>query len=361
MSLVDVGAVIGGLILLVAGAEALVRAAGTLARRAGISSLVVGLTIVSLATSTPELAVSVDAALRGEPDLAVGNIAGSNVANVLLILGVAALIVPLTVKRQLVRLDLPVMVAVSVLLLLLARDGGLSTTDGAVLLAVMAAHTTRTVVLGRRDPEAAPVEEVTLLPVWQALLALVAGVAVLVGGARLLVDGAVGIATALGLSSLVIGLTVVAVGTSLPELAAAISAVRQGDRDMAVGNAVGSNIANIGLVLGVPAILSPDGLAVTAAATAFDLPAVIVSAVLLMPVAITGLSVQRWEGAVFVGLYAAYLAYIVLAATNHHALTGFTRMMVVFVLPAVSLAVLVSVLHGLRQRKQDHRRAVPLA
>lgn len=359
VDVLDIGRVLAGLVLLVLGGEGLVRGAGALARRVGISALVVGLTVVSVATSAPELAVSVDAALRGEPDLALGNVVGSNIANVLMILGISAIVVPLAVRHQLVKLDLPVMVGMSFLLLVMALDGALSTTDGVILIVLVATHTIATVLAGRRHPEAASSSEAApgQLPIAWCISYLVVGLGMLVVGARLLVDGAVGIATAFGVSSLVIGLTVVAVGTSLPELAASMSAVRQGERDIIVGNVVGSNIFNIGLVLGVPAVISGGGLPVPASAVAFDIPLMIATTVVLLPVVLTGFEVQRWEGAMFAVLYVAYLSYVVLAATDHDALAGFDTVMVAFVFPLVATALALSVAHEIRKRRRIATRA----
>jgi cation:H+ antiporter len=236
----------------------------------------------------------------------------------------------------------------------LALDGGLTTTDGVILIVLVATHTVATVIAGRRHPEAvsgsdsAPDE----LPIPWCIGYLVVGLGTLVAGARLLVDGAVGIATAFGVSSLVIGLTVVAIGTSLPELAASMSAVRQGERDIVVGNVVGSNIFNIGLVLGVPAIISGGGLPVPASARSFDIPLMIATAVVLLPVALTGFEVRRWEGAMFVLLYGAYISYLVLAATDHDALDGFDTAMVAFVFPLVAVALAGSVIHEIRKRRR---------
>lgn len=358
MSLIDVLLVVAGLVLLFVGGEALVRGASTIATKAGISPLVVGLVIVSAATSTPELAVTIDAVLQGEPGLAVGNVIGSNIANILLILGLSAAISPLIIKRQVVRFDIPVMVGLSFLLLAVSLDGKIVLWEGVALLGVLVLHAVMTVILGRRDAatEAAAADTLPLnatavkLPV--AILLLVFGTALLGVGARLLVTGAVNIATALGVSSLVVGLTVVAIATSLPELATSIVALLRGERDMAVGNIVGSNIFNIGMVLGLSAIIFGDGIPVPEEAIALDMPIMVAVAIALLPIALVGFVVSRWEGIVFVGLFTAYMAFVALFATQHSALSGFTSAMLWFVLPILGVAWLTTVLYFLAKRKR---------
>jgi cation:H+ antiporter len=363
VDLLDVGRILLGLVLLVGGGELLVRGASALARRVGLSPLVVGLTVVSVATSSPELAVTIGATLDGQPDLAVGNVVGSNIVNVLLILGISALVLPLEVREQLVRLDVPVLVLLSGLLLVLALDGGISAGEGVLLLVLVVAHTVLTVLASRRRGRA-PEDDGTDAPPRPAgasllvsVVLVAVGVALLVVGADQLVTGAVSIAGALGVSGLVVGLTVVAVGTSLPELAASVIAALRGERDIAVGNVVGSCIVNIGLVLGLPAVISAGGLPVPAAAIALDIPLMIAAAVALLPVVLTGFRVARWEGALFILLYAAYVAYVVLDALDHDALQGFTLVMVLFVLPLVAISLVstvafeVGVLRGRREAR----------
>jgi cation:H+ antiporter len=345
--ILDIALILGGLVLLVAGGEALVRGASTLAVRAGISPLVVGLVVVSAATSTPELAVTVGAVFSGEPDIALGNVVGSNIVNVLFILGISAMILPLVIKRQLVRFDIPVMVGMSVLVLVVSLDGSIGLLDGILMLAGLMIHTVMSIVVSRREVISAadPVEQLPLnskpVPLWLAGILLVVGIGLLVLGAQLLVNGAVSIATDLGVSSLVIGLTVVAVGTSLPELATSIIAALRGERDMAVGNIVGSNIFNIGMVLGLPAILFGGGIPVAPAAIALDIPLMIAAAVALLPIAFTGFVIARWEGGLFVALYIAYTLYLILASTQHAALAGFTDVMLWFVLPLLAVTLIV--------------------
>jgi len=375
MSALDVGLILLGLLILVAGGELLVRGASTMASRWGLSPLAVGLTVVAVGTSAPELAVSVGAVLRGEMDLAVGNVVGSNIANVLLILGVAALVLPLAVKEHLVRIDVPAMIVASVALLFCALDGVISTLDGILLLGLMLSHTILTVTLSRRvtAPKThVPVQAATkdvgkphegakttregdagsaaTLTTPIAVLLVLVGIALLAGGANLLVTGAVNVATSLGVSGLVVGLTIVAVGTSMPELITSVVAALRGERDIAVGNVVGSCIANIGLVLGLPALFTSGGIPVASAAIAVDIPLLLAAAVVVAPIAFTGFTVQRWEGALLVGLYLAYVTYVVLDATGHQAQSGFTWTMTFFVFPLLVLTLATTVGYSLRRR-----------
>ncbi len=382
----DIARIALGLVILVGGGELLVRGASALAARWGLSPLVVGLTVVAVGTSAPEFAVTVQAVLRDETDLAVGNVVGSNIVNVLLILGVAALILPLAVKQQLVRIDVPVMIGLSVVLLLCSLDGLISTTDGLLLLVLWLAHTAVILVLSRRKPTVAPAENgqhdvpdprqrhdpnkraatdtadqgpAPGLGVTVSVALIAVGIALLVAGANLLVTGAVNIATSLGLSGLVIGLTVVAVGTSLPELVTSLVAAVRGERDIAIGNIVGSNIANIGLVLGGPALFAGGGIPVAPAALALDIPLMVAVAFVVLPIVFTGFTVQRWEGALFVALYLAYVTYLVLNATGHQGLAGFTQTMVFFVLPLAIVAVITTVVYDLHRRARKSAAAQP--
>lgn len=358
--LVDVLLVIAGLIVLIIGGESLVRGASTLATKIGLSPLVIGLVVVSAATSAPEMAVTIGAVLGGEPGLAVGNVVGSNTANILLILGISALVSPLLIKRQIVRFDIPVMLGLSVLMLVFSLDGQISFLEGALLLGGLVVHAIMSITISKRTPELAQDNEEPALnakPVklWLAIILLATGIGALGVGAQLLVTGAVSIATSLGVSSLVVGLTVVAIGTSLPELATSIIALRRGERDMAVGNIVGSNIFNIGFVLGLPAMLFGEGIPVPEAAIAIDIPLMLAAAIALLPIAFTGFAIKRWEGAVFVGLYGAYVTHLVLDATGHHAAAGFSSLMVTFVAPllvATIIALTAYEIGLIRGRKQ---------
>jgi cation:H+ antiporter len=322
--LVDVGLLTLGLVLLTGGAEGLVRGAGTLARRLGVSPLLVGLTVVAFGTSAPEVAVSVGAAASGRGDVALGNVVGSNIFNVLFILGLSALIAPLVVRQQLVRLDVPVMIGVSALPLLLALNGRLGRGEGVlllVLLAIYLGNVGRLATRGRAAATALDIDDGALPPPgypWPMDLVLgLGGLFFLVVGAQTLVLGATSLARAAGVSELVIGLTLVAVGTSLPEVATSVVASLRGQRDLAVGNIVGSNIFNVLAVLGAAAVFAPDGLAVAPGVRTFDFPVMLAVAVVCLPVFVTGARISRGEGAVFLLYYLIYLVYLGLHTSDH--------------------------------------------
>ena len=350
MTLMTVVYLIAGLVLLVAGAEVLVRGAAKLAAQFGIPPLIIGLTVVAFGTSAPETAVSVQAALNGSGDLAIGNVVGSNIANVLLILGVTALIAPLLVSRQLVRLDVPLMIGASLLVYALAYDGSLSRLDGALLFAGILAYTAFLIISSRKQKASendefnkefgldAPVKPYA----WVINLGLIiAGLVLLVSGSNFLVEGATSLARALGLSELVIGLTVVAIGTSLPELATSVMAALKGERDIAVGNIVGSNIFNLLCVLGLAALVSPNPIMVAANALAFDFPVMIAVAIACLPIFFNGYAINRWEGGVFVAYYALYTAYLVLHNSATAWLSMFQAGMLTFVLPLTAITLVV--------------------
>ncbi len=340
-----------GLIALIAGAELLVRGASRLALSFGISPLVVGLTVVAFGTSSPELAISVQSAWSGQVDIALGNVVGSNIFNVLFILGLSALIVPLLVHQQLIRREVPLMIAVSLLLWLLALDGGIGGRDGLLLVGLLAAYLAYAIVNSRRETAEIGVEYAEAVPAegaawdrhWAVQLALIlAGLALLVLGSRWLVEAAVAFAQYLGVSELVIGLTIVAAGTSLPEVATSILAAVRGERDIAVGNVVGSNLFNILGVLGISAVAAPAGLTVAPSLLTFDVPVMVAVAVACLPIFFTGNLIARWEGLLFFGYYLAYTAYLILMAGAHDALHPFSAVMAGYVLPltATTLAVL---------------------
>jgi cation:H+ antiporter len=303
--------IVGGLVLLTLGAEGLVRGSSSLALRMGVTPLVVGLTIVAFGTGSPELVVCVEAALAGDSDIALGNVVGSNISNIALILGIAALIRPLRVRSELIRREVPLMIAVTVLLCLLLLDGSLGRAEGALLVALSFGYTALTYWAASRNKRDALVEEVSVeaasLPrrrTWLDLLLVAGGIAALVLGAGFLLDGAVAVAEWLGISRIVIGLTIVAVGTSLPELATSAVAAYRGEADVAFGNVIGSNVLNILFMLGVAAAIVPIS---AAGLRTLDLGVLLASAVLLLPILWTGAILSRREGAILVAAYAAYV------------------------------------------------------
>ena len=353
--MLTLGMFLAGLVALVAGAELLVRGASKLALSFGISPLVVGLTIVAFGTSAPEVAVSVGAVLGGRTDIAIGNVVGSNIFNVLFILGLSAVITPLVVNIQLIRQEVPIMVGASLLLLALTLDGGLSMLESALLFGLLLAYTVFLVRQSRAETQAAQDEFAaeakpaapgawdSRLPVQLALIA--SGLGLLVLGSQWLVDAAVVFAKALGVSDLVIGLTIVAAGTSMPEVATSITAAIKGERDIAVGNVVGSNTFNILGCLGVSGLFTGSGgLVMSPALLNFDIWVMIAVALACLPVFLTGREIARWEGAVFLGYYAAYVAYLILAAQQHDALGPFSAVMMGFVVPITVVTLVVALL-----------------
>ena len=344
-----------GLVLLIGGAEMLVRGASRLAAALGISPLVVGLTVVAFGTGSPELAVGAQAAYTGQADLALGNVVGSNIFNTLAILGLSALAAPLVVASQLVRFDVPVMILVSLSLLLLAGNGDISRVEGAILVAALLVYTAVLVRFARRtgrpraDVEAPGAQAARHGWGWQVVL-LVVGLGLLVLGSRWLVGGAIAVAEALGVSELVIGLTVVAAGTSLPEVATSVVAGLRGERDIAVGNVVGSNIYNILAVLGTAALIAPGGLPVAPGALNFDIPVMIAAAVACLPVFFATGIVTRWQGALFLGYWVVYTAYVILQAGQHDSLPAFNRIMTIFVLPLTAATLLLMTVRAVRGR-----------
>jgi cation:H+ antiporter len=360
----------GGLAALIAGAQLLVRGAGKLALGFGISPLVVGLTVVAFGTSSPEMAVSVQSAWSGQVDIAMGNVVGSNIFNVLFILGVSAVLSPLVVSVQVVRQEVPVMIGASALLLAVTLDGGLSRAEGALFVVGLAAYLTFLVVQSRRETlaqatppgtpglaaDGSPAGAVPPGSAWDdrlpgQLLLIAAGLLLLVLGSNWLVEAAVSLARRFGVSELVIGLTIIAAGTSLPEVATSVLATLRGERDIAVGNVVGSNTFNILGVLGVSALVAPVELPVAASLAAFDMPVMVAVAVACLPVFFTGRSIARWEGAVFLGYYVAYAAYLILDAQEHDLLTTYTVAMRWVVIPLTVLTLAVVLTRELRARR----------
>lgn len=350
-----------GLAALVVGADVLVRGASKLALSFGISPLVVGLTIVAFGTSAPEMAVSAGAVLNGQTDLAIGNVVGSNIFNVLFILGLSALIAPLVVHIQLIRQEVPILIGASLLLLVLSLDGRIGMGDGALFFGLLLAYTGFLIVQSRRetraaqDAHSAPNEyETELKPsapgawdsrLWVQLVLILAGLGLLVVGSDWLVTASVVFAKALGVSDVVIGLTIVAAGTSMPEVATSLAAAFKGERDIAVGNAVGSSTFNILGCLGLSGLLAGNaGLGVPSSVLAFDIWVMLAVALASLPIFLSGREIARWEGGVFLGYYVAYVTYLIMAAQDHAALPTFSAVMMGFVIPLTVVTLVVSLI-----------------
>jgi cation:H+ antiporter len=318
-----------GLGTLIVGAEVMVRGGTKLAARLGISPIIVGLTVVSIGTSMPELAVGIVSAADGSGALAVGNIAGTNVVNLLLILGLSAWMVPLALQARTIRLELPLMAAAAVLLWILAADGVMSRMDGVILVAVALGYTVAVIWSARREPGAIADEFADMFPEQRAAVStavarrqalrevtmLVGGIVLVVIGADWLVDGAVGMARQFGVSDALIGLTVVAIGTSAPELVTTVMSTLRGDRDIAIGNLVGSSIYNIALILGVTCLVPAGGLALPSSLVNIDLPIMVIVALACIPIFMTGRRVSRGEGGAMVFTYVAYLVFLLSTQT----------------------------------------------
>ena len=309
----------GGTAFLYYGADFLVKGGVSLATRFGVSALVSGLTLVAFATSAPELVVSVQAALAGSSDISIGNVIGSNICNIALILGLSAVIAPLSVHRKVLRFDLPVMTAVT--LAMAAIDlllGGFNRLTGAVFFAGLLAYIAWNIRLEKRDGSGdaeteirEEVENSRKYPLWLAAAFVIGGAAALVLGGKFIVDGAVGLGRMAHLSEAVIGLTIVAVGTSLPELATSLVAAARGEQDIAVGNVVGSNLFNMLGIMGIAPMIRPVS---AAGITPVDWGMLLVSTLLLVPFMHTGRKVVRREGAVLLALYCAYIAFLAVNA-----------------------------------------------
>ena len=361
MGITTILILIAGLVLLVAGAEVLVKGASRIAFMFGLSPLVIGLTIVAYGTSSPELMVSIQSSLAGQPDIALGNVVGSNIFNVLLILGVSALITPLVVAQQLIRLDVPILIGVSCLTLMFGLDGKISRVDGTIFLIGIILYTTFLLIQSRKEHNPEVTEEYereyggsTARSPQQIAINIgfvVLGLGLLVLGSKFWVDSSIAIARSFEVSELVIGLTLVAAGTSLPELATSVVASIRGERDIAVGNVIGSNIFNILAVLGGSSLFSADGLTVSASALRFDIPVMIAVAVICLPVFITGQLIARWEGLLFLSYYVAYTAYLIMDSANYETLPIFSNILLFVVFPATILSLGVSFLPSFRKSR----------
>ena len=302
----------GGLFL---GAEGLVRGSSSLAVRFGISPLVVGLTIVAFATSSPELVVSIKAAIDGNPGIVVGNVVGSNICNIALILGVAALISPMQVKAQVIKREIPLMIIISIVLLLVLIDGSISRWEGTMFVIGIIAYIVFSYQYVKREKADVEIvkefkEGLRAKPykLWQSVLLIIGGLVFLVIGSNLFVDGAIEAAVKLGVSQAVIGLTIVALGTSLPELVTSVVASFKNENDIAIGNAVGSNVFNILSILGISSLINPIS---NSGITIIDLSIMMFFTVLILPLCKSGFKLRRWEGAMLFSGYVAYMIYLV--------------------------------------------------
>lgn len=307
------GLILVGLVLLCLGAEGLVRGSASLALRAGVTPLVVGLTVVAFGTSSPEMVVSTKAAFLGQGSIALGNVVGSNIFNIAVILGLSALVRPLKVNVQLIRFDMPVMIAVSLLACFMFRDDAISRGEALILFVGVLAYTTVVVRMARREHSAVLNKEFeegtphTSKSVWLDAVFVLGGLGLLIVGARFFVLGAVDLAHVWGVSEAVIGLTIVSAGTSMPELATSMVAAFRKQEDIAIGNIVGSNIFNILAILGVSGLVHPF---TAGGVTPMDFTFMLGTSIILLPLMRWGLRLNRYEGLLFLALYGAYLAVL---------------------------------------------------
>ena len=348
---------LSGLVLLIAGAELMVRAAVRLAARLNVRPLIIGLTIVAFGSSAPQMAVSLQATLSENTDIAVGSVIGSSIFNILVTLGLSALIVPLRVSRQLVRLDIPLMIGASLLVFVLAWNEELTPLDGLVLLTALVLYLglllRQSRHSARRDDDGATRARA---PWFSSLVIMLCGLALLIFAGHLLLDAAVEVATDLGLSERIIGLTIIAVSTSLPGLATSLIAAFRGQRDIAVGNVIGSNLFNLLGVLGFTALVAPTPLSVSPNALDFDLPVMLGVAVLCLPVIYSGYRITRAEGLLFLSLYLAYGLHVVSFTTGMPLAGKLEHLMLFFVLPALVAFLLFT---SLRAWRRQHKRESP--
>lgn len=360
----DILLFIAGLIILILGADLLVRGASKLAAAAGIPPLVIGLTIVAIGTASPEIAVSLQAASLGQGSLTLGNVLGSNIFNILFVLGVTALVAPIVIAEQLIRLDAPIMVGISLLTFLLALDGKIGMFDGLVLVGGLVSYTVFALRQSRKESakvhkeyarEFSDTEKHTAWNTVKNVLFIIAGLGLLVLGARWLVDSATSIAMSFGISELVIGLTIVAVGTSLPEVATSIIAALKGESDIAVGNAIGSNIYNLLGVLGLSGLMAPGGIHVSSRVLSLDFLVMVFVALVCLPVFYVDNKVSRGEGVLFLSYYVLYTSYLILEASRSSILPALT-LFILFYVPLTFIAlIMVTVRAGRMKRNRRNQ------
>ena len=303
--------IVFGILMVLWGAGKLTDGATSIAAKMKIPPMIIGLTVVAMGTSMPEFFVSFVSALKGTSDLAVGNVVGSNIFNTMLIVGMTALVTPMVIAKSTVKKDIPFAVLASAMLLPMAIDGSISRIDAAVLFAVFIAFMLYTVRSAKKDKDSGNEEEVKEMPVWRAVAFFALGLACLIVGSNLFVDGATAVASLLGVSEAVIGLTVVAGGTSLPELATSVVAARKGQCAIAMGNVIGSNVFNILMILGITGMIHPMSII---GITRLDFIVMQLSIILLWIFSFTKYTVARWEGGLLVALFLAYMTWLVVHA-----------------------------------------------
>lgn len=339
-----------GLVLLIAGAELLVRCAVRMAANMKVRPLLIGLTVVALGSSAPQVTVSLQAAFNSTPDIAVGSVIGSNIFNILVTLGLSALIIPLRVSRQLVRLDIPLMILASGLVFALALNKQLDRLDGLILLCGLLIYLGLLLRQSRHSGHHHTHHDQPHTSWLRNVLLILCALVLLGVAGHLLLGAAVRIATDLGLSERIIGLTIIAISTSLPELATSLIAACRGQREIAVGNVIGSNVFNLLGVLGLTALVAPTPLSVSPNALSFDLPVMLGVAVLCLPVFYTGYRVTRAEGLLFLGLYLAYGLHVMSFTTGMPLADKLEHLMLFFILPALLVFLLFSTLHAWRRQ-----------
>lgn len=349
-----------GLLLLIAGAELLVRGASRLASSFGVSPLVIGLTIVAIGTASPEIAVSLQAAVKGQGDLTLGNVLGSNIFNILFILGITSILTPIVIAKQLIRKDAPILLGISLLTFFFAMDGSISKTDGIILLIGLLAYFVFVIRESRKESKAvqneyaeeyATKQKPTSKNVLINLVFIIIGLGLLVVGSNWLVQSAVQIAQALGVSELVIGLTIVAIGTSLPEVATSVIAALKKESDIAVGNAIGSNIFNLLGVLGLGAFLAPQGISVSNQVLQVDLPVMVFVALVTLPIFYIDNRISKLEGGLLLSYYVLYIAYILIKVSGSSLLPSITQI-VTFFAPITFIALVVIATQSYRQKRK---------
>ena len=293
-----------GIVLVLWGADRLTDGAVAVAEKMKMPQIVIGLTIVAMGTSMPEFCVSLISALKGTSDLAVGNIVGSNIFNTLLIVGVSALVAPMSIMKTTVRKDIPFALVASALLLIMCLDEDISRIDAAILFVMFLIF--MYITLRGAKAQGTDVEEKEKKPMatWLSVVWILVGLACLIGGSNLFVDGATAVATKLGVSEAVIGLTIVAGGTSLPELATSVVSARKGNSGIAIGNVLGSNVFNVLAILGLTGVISPMTLK---GITMTDLSMMVISIILIWLFSFTKYKIERWEGAILTAVFVGYI------------------------------------------------------